>query len=62
MDFKYSFYEGGSHMKSKMMNNLKRKINRGMRKSNVLMEMAQDFMDLVSNAKSFKNNKNNKKK
>ncbi len=49
-------------MKSKMMNNLKRKINRGMRKSNVLMEMAQDFMDLVSNAKSFKNNKNNKKK
>lgn len=44
-------------MKNKMMNNLKRKINRGMRKSNMLMEMAEDFKDLVSNAKNFNNNK-----
>lgn len=44
-------------MKSKMMNNLKRKINRAMRKGNILMEMAEDFKDLVSNAKNM-----NKKK
>lgn len=44
-------------MRNKMMENIKRKINRGMRKNHMLMEMAEDFKDLVSNAKNM-----NKKK
>lgn len=39
-------------MKNTMMNNIKRKINKGMRKSNFLMEMAEDFKDMISNAKN----------
>lgn len=47
-------------MKNKMMNNVKRKANKGMKKNNMLMEIAEDLKDLVANAKNF--NKKNKMK
>ncbi|MGL5379727.1 hypothetical protein [Clostridium sp.] len=41
-------------MKSKMLKKLKRKLNRGKVKGNILMEMAQDTMDIINNAKKYK--------
>lgn len=41
-------------MKNKMMKNVKKKMHKGKIKTNLLMEMAEDFMDLVTNAKIYK--------
>ena len=47
-------------MKKGPMKNVKRKLHKGKVKGNLLMEMAEDFMDIITNAKLYK--KLNKKK
>lgn len=42
------------------MKKMKRKLHKGKVKGNLLMEMAEDFMDIITNAKLYK--KLNKKK
>lgn len=41
-------------MKSKMMKKANRKLHKARIKSNLLMEMAEDLKDLVTNAKVYK--------
>ena len=41
-------------MKKGPMKNVKRKLHKGKLKVNLLVEMADDFMDLISNAKLYK--------
>ncbi|SCK04028.1 Uncharacterised protein [uncultured Clostridium sp.] len=41
-------------MKKGPMKNIKRKLHKGKVKGNLLVEMADDFMDLVTNAKLYK--------
>ena len=41
-------------MKKGPMKNIKRKLHKGKVKGNLLFEMADDFMDLVTNAKLYK--------
>ena len=47
-------------MKSKMMKKANRKLRKAKMKGNLLMEMAEDFKDLVANAKVYKKLKGNK--
>ena len=42
------------------MKNVKRKLHKGKLKGNLLVEMADDFMDLISNAKLYKKLTNKK--
>lgn len=41
-------------MKNRSMNKMRRTMKKTMRKANVLVEMAEDFKDLVTNAKVYK--------
>ena len=41
-------------MKNNSMNKMKRTMKKIMKKSNVLVEMAEDFKDLITNAKVYK--------
>lgn len=41
-------------MKNNSMNKMKRTMKKSMKKSNVLVEMAEDFKDLITNAKVYK--------
>lgn len=41
-------------MKNKAMNKMKKSMKKNMMKSNLLVEMADDFKDLVTNAKIYK--------
>lgn len=47
-------------MKSKLMKKMKRSFKKGRARSMILVEMADDFMDIVQNAKLYK--KMNKKR
>ena len=47
-------------MKSKLMRKMKRTFRRNRAKGTILVEMADDFMDIIQNAKLFK--RINKKK
>ena len=47
-------------MKSKMMKKANRKLRKAKMKGNLLMEMAEDFKDLVANAKVYKKLKGKK--
>ena len=38
-------------MKNNSMNKMKKTMKKSMKKSNVLVEMAEDFKDLITNAK-----------
>ena len=41
-------------MKNNSMNKMKKTMKKSMKKSNVLVEMAEDFKDLITNAKVYK--------
>jgi len=41
-------------MKNKMLKKAKRKLKKGMAKRNLLVEMADDMMDIIKNAKIYK--------
>lgn len=41
-------------MKNNSMNKMKRTMKKSMKKSNVLVEMAEDFKDLITDAKIYK--------
>ena len=47
-------------MKNKMMKKMNRKMRKAKMKNSIIMEMAEDFMDIITNAKLYK--KLNKKK
>ena len=41
-------------MKNKMLKKAKKKLKRGKAKSNILVEMAEDFVDIITKAKAYK--------
>ncbi|MPL99125.1 hypothetical protein SDC9_45340 [bioreactor metagenome] len=47
---------------NKLMKKMKRNFKRKRKKSNLVMEMAEDFMDVVQNAKLYKKMKKAKRK
>ena len=47
-------------MKNKMMKKVNKRLRKAKMKSNVLMEMAEDLMDLITNAKIYKQLKHKK--
>ena len=50
----YAITLGGIIMKNNSMNKMKRTMKKRKKKSNVLVEMAEDFKDLITNAKVYK--------
>ena len=49
-------------MKNKLMKKMKRTFKKSRAKGMVLLEMADDFMDIIQNAKVYKKINNKKKK
>lgn len=49
-------------MKNKLMKKMKKSLKKGRAKGMVLMEMADDFMDIIQNAKTYKKLNNKRKK
>ena len=47
-------------MKNKMMKKVNKRLRKAKMKSNVLMEMAEDLKDFITNAKIYKKLKNKK--
>lgn len=49
-------------MKNKLMRKVNRSIKKGKAKSRILVEMADDFMDIIQNAKLYKTMNKKRKK